>query len=111
MPAGGRKKNKLQSIHLISAKNMRTGQERRRKREKETEELRVYWKELQGLFVMTKLDAKTVIKGDGKQWKYKMGMDKGSSGEKRLGLKMLIISEMRLTGRRNVTAEWSGCWG
>lgn len=31
----------------------------------DAEKVRMYWKELQGLFVMTKLDAKTVIKGDG----------------------------------------------
>lgn len=53
----------------------------------------MYWKELRGLFAMTKLDAKTVIKGDGERWKYKMGgRTKGSGGEKRPGLKMLIIS-------------------
>lgn len=55
-------KNKLQSIHLISAKNMRTGRERERPRNHDC-----IGKELQGLFVMTKLDAKTVIKGDGEE--------------------------------------------
>lgn len=55
-------KNKLQSVHLISAKNMRTGRERERPRNHDC-----IGKELQGLFVMTKLDAKTVIKGDGEE--------------------------------------------
>lgn len=60
---------------------------------------------------MTKLDAKTVIKGDGEEnGNISWGRTKAATEGERLGLKMLIIAGMKLTGRRSVMAEWSRCW-